>query len=58
MQSTQPQPDIDGQNGAGEVDEIDAALDDLQVSLEGSNLSGPGDITHIPELQDDLRFFK
>ena len=58
IQSGEPQPDLDTslqQNGG---DEIDAALNDLQVSLEGSTLSSAGDITHIPELQDYLRFFK
>jgi len=58
LQSNLPQPDMDGTNGTSGEDEIDAALTDLQVSLEGSTLSSPGDITHIPELQDDLRFFK
>lgn len=40
-------------------DDIDAALTDLQVSLEGSSISnGPSDITQVPELCDYLRFFK
>lgn len=39
-------------------DDIDAALSDLQESLEGSNLSSPGDITHIPELADYVKFLK
>lgn len=39
-------------------DDIDAALSDLQESLEGSTLSSPGDITHIPELADYVKFFK
>lgn len=51
------QPDMDG-SASGAVDEIDAALTDLQVSLEGSSTSTPSDITKIPELQDELRFFK
>ena len=61
QQSSEKQPDLENslnngtQNGD---DDIDAALNDLQVSLEGSTLSSPGDITHIPELQDYLRFFK
>lgn len=58
LQTTVPQPDMDGTNGSNGMDDIDAALTDLQVSLEGSSVSGPGDITHIPELQDQLRFFK
>ena len=44
-------------NNMGE-DDVDAALNDLQVSLEGSSLSSPGDIMNIPELQDYLRFYK
>lgn len=39
-------------------DEIDAALTDLQTSLEGSSISTANDITQIPELQDYLKFFK
>lgn len=46
QQSTQPQPDFDGSNPAD--DEVDAALTDLQVTLEGSTLSGTNDITHTP----------
>ncbi|KAJ8672972.1 hypothetical protein QAD02_004233 [Eretmocerus hayati] len=47
-------------NGSNGVeDDIDAALTDLQVTLEGSSIvSGPSDITQIPELCDYLRFFK
>ena len=61
LQSGVPQPELDmsgTMNGKEDVDEIDAALTDLQVSLEGSSLSSPGDITHIPELQDYLKFYK
>lgn len=40
-------------------DDIDAALTDLQVTLEGTTINnGPSDITQIPELCDYLRFFK
>ena len=39
-------------------DDIDAALQDLQESLEGSSVSSPGDITHIPELADWVKFLK
>jgi len=39
-------------------DDIDAALSNLQESLEGSTLSSPGDITHIPELADYVKFLK
>ena len=41
-----------------EGDDIDAALQDLQESLEGSSVSSPGDITHIPELADWVKFLK
>ncbi|KAK2190857.1 hypothetical protein NP493_66g04013 [Ridgeia piscesae] len=50
-------PQTDSSNNQGE-DDVDAALNDLQVSLEGSSLSSPGDIMNIPELQDYLRFYK
>lgn len=40
-------------------DDIDAALTDLQVTLEGGCISnGIHDINQIPELSDYLRFFK
>ena len=66
LQSGEPQPDLDTTNngheqtngGGDDEDDIDAALNDLQVSLEGSSVSTHGDITHIPELQDYLKFFK
>ncbi|XP_059160188.1 fermitin family homolog 2-like [Physella acuta] len=59
IQSGQPQPDFDlTQNNQSEDDEIDAALKDLQESLEGSAISSHGDITHIPELSDYIRVFK
>ncbi|XP_070576753.1 fermitin family homolog 2-like [Ptychodera flava] len=47
-----------GAGGAG-GDDIDAALTDLQVSLEGTSIStAQGDITNVPELADYLRFLK
>jgi hypothetical protein len=60
LQASVPQPTYDS-NGATSPaeDDIDAALTDLQVTLEGSNISnGPSDITQVPELCDELRFFK
>lgn len=40
-------------------DDIDAALNNLQTTLEGSSLSTlSNDITDVPELKDQLRFFK
>lgn len=40
-------------------DDIDAALTDLQVTLEGSSIGGTSsDITQVPELFDYLRFLK
>lgn len=56
----QPDSGIDTsslENGAD--DDIDAALSELQITLEGPN-SGrePNDIMHIPELTDYLRFLR
>lgn len=43
----------------GTDDDIDAALSELQITLEGPNAqSQVGNITKIPELTDYLRFFK
>ncbi|XP_058467995.1 unc-112-related protein isoform X2 [Malaya genurostris] len=62
LQNEVPQPDsgIDTSsldNGAD--DDVDAALRELQITLEGPNNShNAGDITHIPELTDYLRFLK
>lgn len=40
-------------------DDIDAALSELQITLEGPNAGrSPNDITNIPELTDYLRFLK
>ncbi|XP_014471034.1 PREDICTED: unc-112-related protein isoform X2 [Dinoponera quadriceps] len=61
LQASVPQPATYDSNGATSPveDDIDAALTDLQVTLEGSNISnGPSDITQVPELCDELRFFK
>ena len=59
LQSGLPQPDLDHSTmNHTEEDDIDAALKDLQESLEGSSVSSPGDITHIPELSDYVRFLK
>ncbi|ESO94168.1 hypothetical protein LOTGIDRAFT_215642 [Lottia gigantea] len=60
LQSGLPQPDLDMSNNLNhtEDDDIDAALKDLQESLEGNSISNSGDITHIPELGDYVRFFK
>ncbi|XP_074646535.1 fermitin family homolog 2-like [Tubulanus polymorphus] len=57
LQSKEPQNDTLDNNHM-EEDDIDAALTDLQISLEGTSVSSPGDITHIPELSDYLKFFK
>ena len=57
MASCHPHADqVDGNGNAD--DDIDAALTDLQVSLEGSSVSKGGDITRIPELADYLRYVK
>jgi len=52
-----PQPDLDGTGNESE-DEIDAALTDLQMTLEGSAVSATGDITRTPELHGYIRFLK
>lgn len=60
LQASVPQPTYDNNGASSPVeDDIDAALTDLQVTLEGSNINnGPSDITQVPELCDELRFFK
>jgi len=60
LQASVPQPTYDSNGATSPIeDDIDAALTDLQVTLEGSNISnGPSDITQVPELCDELRFFK
>ncbi|XP_069773106.1 fermitin family homolog 2 isoform X4 [Narcine bancroftii] len=46
-------------NSEKEVDEVDAALSDLEITLEGGKTSTIlGDITSIPELADNLKVFK
>uniref|UniRef100_A0A4W3IWH4 FERM domain containing kindlin 2 n=1 Tax=Callorhinchus milii TaxID=7868 RepID=A0A4W3IWH4_CALMI len=47
-------------NSEKEVDEVDAALSDLEITLEGVSLVqlGNGDITSIPELADYIKVFK
>ena len=56
LQSAQPQPLNDIRDGD---DDIDAALSDLQDTLEGTHVhNNTGDITSIPELSDFLRYMK
>nr|CAH0104319.1 unnamed protein product [Daphnia galeata] len=56
LQSAQPQPLSDTRDGD---DDIDAALSDLQDTLEGTHVhSNTSDITSIPELSDYLRYMK
>ncbi|XP_020368662.1 fermitin family homolog 2 isoform X4 [Rhincodon typus] len=46
-------------NSDKEVDEVDAALSDLEITLEGGKTSTIlGDITSIPELADHIKVFK
>lgn len=56
----QPQGNVDeGSSVVVNEDDIDAALTDLQTTLEGSSISTQAnDITQVPELYDELRFFK
>ncbi|XP_035780650.1 unc-112-related protein-like [Anopheles albimanus] len=62
LQNEMPQPDsgIDTSSLDNAADDdVDAALRELQITLEGpSNGANAGDITHIPELTDYLRFLK
>uniref|UniRef100_A0A2M4A6K3 Putative mitogen inducible protein product n=1 Tax=Anopheles triannulatus TaxID=58253 RepID=A0A2M4A6K3_9DIPT len=62
LQNEIPQPDsgIDTSSLDNAADDdVDAALRELQITLEGpSNGVNAGDITHIPELTDYLRFLK
>lgn len=56
LQSAQPQPLNEHREGD---DDIDAALSDLQDTLEGTHIhNNTGDITSIPELSDYLRYMK
>lgn len=56
LQANNPLPE---RHNARNDDDIDTALDDLQISLEGTPQSMSGaDITHVPELADYLRFMK
>lgn len=58
IQAGIPQPKMDFNNSIAD-DDIDAALTDLQVTLEGSSISnGCNDITQVPKLYDYLRFLK
>merc|ERR1711963_1393727 len=56
LQSNVPQP----HELFEEDDDVDAALSELQISLEGSATSSGhrGNITQMPKLQDTLRFFR
>ncbi|XP_784927.2 fermitin family homolog 2 isoform X2 [Strongylocentrotus purpuratus] len=57
MQSQKPQQEVDGPSDG--QDDIDKALTNLQVSLEGQTVSpGHTDITSVPELSGVLRYLK
>ncbi|KAI4469010.1 fermitin 2-related [Holotrichia oblita] len=61
LQANQPQPNYDsnGSIASPQEDDIDAALSDLQTTLEGSNISNHcNDITKVPELNDELKILK
>ncbi|CAG7833775.1 unnamed protein product, partial [Allacma fusca] len=53
LQANVPQPDI----GAPAEDDIDAALNDLQITLEGSSVNNRN-MMHAPELSESLRVMK
>lgn len=55
LQVNQPQPE----SIPNAEDDIDKALSDLQMSLEGTHISStPQDIMHIPELAGYMKFMK
>lgn len=61
LQANQPQSTVDnnGSIPSPVEDDIDAALNNLQTTLEGSSISTfSNDITQVPELRDQLRFLK
>ncbi|RZF45048.1 hypothetical protein LSTR_LSTR002009 [Laodelphax striatellus] len=58
LQAGVPQPTTENHSNSFADDDIDAALTDLQVTLEGSHISSTNDITQVPELYDYLRFLK
>lgn len=63
LQASKPQqqtiPESNGASLSPLDDDIDAALNNLQTTLEGSSLSTrSSDITSVPELKDQLRFLK
>ncbi|XP_060536179.1 unc-112-related protein-like [Cylas formicarius] len=61
LQATQPQQSFNtnGKSPSPIEDDIDAALNNLQTTLEGSNISThSNDITSVPELKDQLRFLR
>ncbi|CAH0551005.1 unnamed protein product [Brassicogethes aeneus] len=60
LQADRPQPDMDKTSSPSPAeDDIEAALTNLQTTLEGSSLnSTSNDITQVPELKDQLRFLK
>ncbi|XP_014243585.1 unc-112-related protein-like [Cimex lectularius] len=60
LEANSPQPTLDNTaNMSGADDDIDAALSELQVTLEGSHINNMSvDITQVPELYDSLRFLK
>lgn len=60
-QASRPQANdtmMDNGGHSMDNDDIDADLTNLEESLEGSMICPPGDITAIPELSDEVKFFK
>jgi len=56
LKASVPQPLIETSGGD---DDIDAALSDLQITLEGFQPQGNvSNLIHAPELSDYLRFLK
>lgn len=55
VKASVPQPLVESTGGD---DDIDAALSDLQITLEGFQPPNSANSSHAPELSDYLRFLK
>lgn len=58
LQSNNPLPE---KQRSSADDDIDSELNELQMTLEGTSISSPlssNNITHVPELADELKFMK
>ena len=58
LQSKVAQSDPNANESREAEDDIDAALTDLQITLEGTSTNNTSDIMDVPELSDYLRYFR